>query len=111
VTFDEMISALEALEGQQVTQVVGNRADAAPLMIVDGILQRVRPNDAPPELAADEATTFVFGENRTGVEENGTTLVLWPSCFMDAVNDELNGMKITTRDGVLRVYRNRPWLD
>jgi hypothetical protein len=73
VTFDEMISALEALEGQQVTaQVVGNRADAAPLMMADGILHIVRPNDAPPELAAEEATTFVVGENRTSVGENGT---------------------------------------
>jgi hypothetical protein len=116
VTFDEMISALEALEGQQVTaQVVGNRADADPLVIADGILQRVRPNDAPHGPAAEEATTFVVGEvvgeNGTTVGENETTLVLWPSSFMDAVNDEINGMFITTRDGVLRVYRNRPWID
>jgi hypothetical protein len=100
-----MISALEALEGQQVTaQVVGDHADGAPLMMVDGILQRVRQNDAPHGLAAEEAITFIVGEHET-------TLVLWPNGFMDALNDELNGMKITTRDGVLRVYRNRPWLD
>src|SRR4051794_35118325 len=102
-----MISSLEALEGQQVTaQVVGDRAEAAPLMIADGILQRVRSNDAPHGLAAEEAITFVVSQNGTTVGENGPTLVLWPSCFMDAVNNELNGMNITTRDGVLRVYRN-----
>jgi hypothetical protein len=77
VTFDEMVSALEALEGQPVTaRVVGNRADAAPLMMVDGLLQRMRSNDAPHGRAAEEAITFVVGEN-------GTTLVLWPSCFME----------------------------
>jgi hypothetical protein len=63
----------------------------------------VRQKDALDGLAAEEAITVIVGGE--------TTFVLWPSCFMDALNDELNGMKITTRDGVLRVYRNRPWLD
>ena len=107
--FNDTVAALRALEGERVSaQVHGGDADASPLMMADGVLRAMTGGEALLEEAgifeAEVATTFA-------IEGMQTWLSLWPSRFVDAVATSPTSVTITTRDGVLSVYRNRPGID
>lgn len=110
MTFDAAVAALDALvaDGDPVSASVwGTDADAAPLMEAGGVLRRRHGVDLPTELReylGEEAIGFFVGEG-------SQSFSLWPSRFVHAEVDDLNGIEITTRDGCLRVRRNRPWID
>ena len=107
MNLDEAVSALESLEGERVTaSVCGDDPSAASVMSADGVLRKMRvdePFPVPPE-AGEEAIVFLVGNAETSFS-------LWPSRFIEATRDEINGLTVATRDGVLHVYRNRPWVD
>ena len=114
VTFDEAVEALEALasEGVVVAASVRGTGDGAfSLMDADGALRRMESDDSISEwlehreLAGEEAVVFLVGPG------SDYSFSLWRSRFVSASVDDLNGIAITTRDGALRVRRNRPWID
>ena len=108
MTFDETIEALEGLaaEGVTVTAAVwGVGPEAAPLMFQTGLFRRVRADLETEPFGAETAVMFAFDDDYSH------TFSLWPKRFEDGAVDEVNGISITTRDGRLRVYRNRPWID
>lgn len=110
VTFDEVVSALEALAADEhpvSASVWGVGSDAAPLMDEEGVLRRMPESKLPGELhghVGEEAVVFLVGDG-------SQSFSLWPSRFAGAEIDDLNGIEIRTRDGLLRVRRNRPWID
>jgi hypothetical protein len=114
VTFDEAVEALDALasEGVVVAASVSGTDDGAhSLMDADGVLRRMESDDSISEwlerrdLVGEEAVVFLVGHG------SDHSLSLWRSRFVSASVDDLNGIAITTRDGALRVRRNRPWID
>jgi hypothetical protein len=108
MNFDDLVSALDSLEGAYVTaSVSGDGSEAAPLMSADCVLRRMQADDASPDPSAvtgEEAIVFVVGTS-------DTTFSIWPSRFLDATSDVMNGVAVMTLDGRLRVYRNRRWID
>ncbi len=113
MTFDEAVEALNALasEGVVVSASVWGTDDGAfPLINADGVLRRMESDDADrdlvdPELVGEEAVVFLIG---TGSDHGFS---LWRTRFVSASIEDLNGIGIRTRDGELRVRRNRPWID
>jgi hypothetical protein len=113
VTFDEAVEALDALVSEGVVvsaSVWGTDKGAFSLMDAEGVLRRMESDDGitellDPELLGEEAVLFLIG---TGSDHS---ISLWRSRFISASIDDLNGLAITTRDGQLRVRRNRPWID
>jgi hypothetical protein len=114
VTFDEAVAALRSLaaEGHPVSAVVwGLDAEAAPLMTQWGILRPIsgmsddQDRESTEGLLGEIATSFAVGDGTSH------TFSLRPSRFRCASVDPLNGLKVVTADGQLRVYKNRPWVD
>lgn len=54
---------------------------------------------------SEEAVVFAVGDGDDHV------MILWPSRFIEATQDEINGIRIRTRDGDLAVRKNRRWID
>lgn len=114
MTFDEAVGALEALaaEGVVVSASVWGTDDGAfSLMDAGGVLRRMESDESLSEwlegrdLVDEEAVLFLVGPG------SAHSISLWRSRFVSASVDGLNGIAITTRDGALRVRRNRPWID
>jgi hypothetical protein len=108
VTFDEAIEALESLAAEGVTAtatVWGTGPEADPLMSQTGLLRRMGSGNEFDEPEIETAVSFGFDD------DFHHTFSLWPKRFEEASVDELNGISIKTRDGLLRVSRNRPWID
>jgi hypothetical protein len=119
VTFAEAVDALKALadEGIVVEATVwGKEDDSYELASLGGLLVYA-PGD--PEVlgalagelldavaAAEIATVFEVGSS-----DFSHTIDLWPSRFISAEVDDINGVQIVTRDGRLQVRKNRPWID
>ena len=104
MTFNEVLAALDALEGEVVSAVVSaDRPGALPVMQADGVIRRMVAEE-PTSRAAEEAVVFTIGGEDTAIS-------LWPSGYLAATTDELNGLLIQTRDGTIRIYRNRRWID
>jgi hypothetical protein len=112
VDFDGTVAALEGLESQAVVvdaSVWGTTEDAGSLASLGGALRRLRsdyePSAAMAASVGEEAIVFAVGN------DDGHVLTLWASRFIDATQDEVNGIKITTQDGRITVRKNRPWID
>jgi hypothetical protein len=107
VAFDEVVAALESLAEEGVVveaSVWGVGAASSSLMSQGGLLRRLSAEGDFPDLEGESAVVFAVGDVSHSFE-------LWPSRFEDASADDLNGISITTRDGRLRVRKNRPWID
>jgi hypothetical protein len=110
VDFAETVAALEELarSGRQVEVVVAGTDGAVPFVTLAGPLSRMPEdpdlvNSLPAELAdvlrtAEEAVTFVLGQG-----EPDYVLHLWPSRFVSATADDINGVIAITRDARLMV--------
>jgi hypothetical protein len=114
VTFDEAVEALEALASEGVVVAVsvwGTDDGAFSLMDADGVLRRMESDDGISEwlerqdLVGEEAVVFLVGP------ASDHSFSLWRSRFVSASVDDLNGIAIRTRDGALRVRRNRQSID
>lgn len=119
MTFAEAVDALKALadEGVVVKATVWGREDDSYSLASLGGLLVYAPGD--PEVlgalsgelrdavaAAEIATVFEVGSS-----DYTHTLALWPSRFVAAEVDDINGIQIVTRDGRLHVHKDRPWID
>ena len=69
--------------------------------------------ELPGALSGDLGDTVAAAEIATVFEVGGSdhTLALWPSRFVAAEVDDINGIRIVTRDGRLQIRKNRPWID
>ena len=106
--FDETLTALDAFESQGVVvdvSVWGSDDDSDSLASLGGVLRRFRSDNEPSAAVGEEAVVFAVGDGDSHV------FTLWPSRFIDASQDEINGLRIRTRDGRLTIRRNRPWID
>jgi hypothetical protein len=106
----EAIAALRSLaaEGDPVTAAVkGLDAEAAQWGILPPLGGTDNDEDdvTAESFAAEMAASFAVGDDGTH------TFDLWRSRFLSASADELNGIKVVTADGELRLYKNRPWID
>jgi hypothetical protein len=119
VTFEEAIDALKALaeEGIVVEASVWGTGDDPSILASLGGLMVYAPGD-PEELDAMSAElrdALAGAEIATAFEVGGSdymhTISLWPSRFVAAEVDDINGIQITTRDGRVHVRKNRPWID
>jgi hypothetical protein len=97
-------------------EVWGLDAAAAPLMMQWGLLRLVSAESddeegdsaeslLPESVIGEVAVSFAVGDG------TGHTFALWPSRFRSASADALNGIRVVTADGQLRVYKDRPWID
>ena len=83
------------------------------MAILGGILRsqhnKQSLDELPPQLASaigEQATSFGVGEHW------GNVLTFWPSRFVAGNHDSASGqVTVTTADGTVRVYPNRPWID
>ena len=114
MTFDRAVEALKALASEGVVvaaSVWGTGNGAFSLMNTRGVLRQMESDDSirewleRRELLGEESVVFLVGP---GTDHSFS---LWPSRFVAASIDDLNGISITTRDGALRVRRDRPWID
>jgi hypothetical protein len=108
VDFAEALTALEALESEGVVvdaSVWGSDEDSDSLASLRGVLRRFRSDDEPSAAMGEEAVVFAVGDGVSHV------FTLWPSRFIDASQDEINGVRIRTRDGRLTIRRNQAWID
>jgi hypothetical protein len=111
VDFDATVEAIERLVGVEVAAVVSGRTEqAASVAILGGVLashRNTQPSDAlPNELPGEAATTFRIGDHW------GNVVTLWPSRFLTGdVDPGDRGVTVTTTDGTVRIYPNRPWID
>jgi hypothetical protein len=108
VDFNEALAALEELESEGVVvdaSVWGNDEDSDSLASLGGVLRRVRSDGERSAEMDVEAVVFAVGDGDNHV------FTLWLSRFIDATQDEINGIRITTRDGRLTVRKNRRWID
>jgi hypothetical protein len=109
--FDELVEAIERLVGIEVAAVVSGPSDeSAPLAILGGLLashhDAQRTDVLPTDLQGEAATSFRVGEHW------GNVVTLWPSRFLHGDIDSAGkGVTITTADGTVHIYPNRPWID
>jgi hypothetical protein len=114
MNFEEAVRAIEALEGMQVSaEAWGLDDDSSFTIRLDGILERGRPDEPPleaPEVrealeGAIQAVTF-------WLEDSSAHISLRPDRFVRANKiPNAHGVEVVTRDGIIRVYRNIPWID
>ena len=110
--FDEAVAALQTFEADNLdvdASVYGSEDASSLIVSLGGVLRRRHSDDDPSpafrEYIGEEAVVFTVGDG------DSHTFSLWPSRFVDATQDETNGLRITTRDGRLSVRKNRPWVD
>lgn len=110
--FNQALAVLDALESEGVVvdaSVWGDDENSDSLASLGGVLRRFRSDDEPSAAmraaVGEEAVVFAVGDRDDHV------FTLWPSRFIDATQDEIDGIRIRTRDGRLTVRKNRPWID
>jgi hypothetical protein len=119
VTFAEAVDALKALADEGIVveaTMCGIEDDSYELASLRGLLVYA-PGD--PEvlgaLSGELRDAVAAAEIATVFEVGGSdymhTFALWPSRFVAAEVDDINGIQIVTRDGRLHVRKNRPWID
>lgn len=110
VEFSEAMAALEALEQFEVVEaMIFGLGDAAfEVASLSGTLRRVQD----PEAAVIEAADVADAEFAVCFQLGGGDLSFWPSRFVSAApHDVGNGLTVTTLDGRVDVFSNRPWID
>jgi hypothetical protein len=119
VTFAEAVDALKALaeEGIVVEATVwGAEDDSYQLASLGGLLAYApRDSEVLGALSGELRDAVAAAEIATVFEVGGSdythTFALWPSRFVAAEVDDINGIQIVTRDGRLQIRKDRPWID
>ena len=120
--FEETIGAIEAFQGHVVEASIWGREDdrSEDLATLTGTLRRLPSLDLEelesefmPSESLDvlresiAATIFTVGEH-----DLPNHLTLWPHRFLWGERmDEVDGIRIVTKDGVIAIERHRPWVD